>query len=89
MDYRQAIQAMTPDTYARLQRALEIGKWPDGSALTDSQKTELMQAVIAYGEIHLEPSERSGFIDRGHKAGDSCDDPLEQALNWQQQGAGD
>jgi hypothetical protein len=40
-----------------------------------------MQAVIAWGEQHLPPEQRVGFIDKGHKAGDSCDEP--QPLNWQ------
>jgi hypothetical protein len=39
-----------------------------------------MQAVIAYGELNLPPEERIGYIDKGHKAGEECDD--EVALVW-------
>jgi hypothetical protein len=38
-----------------------------------------MQAVIAYGELNLPREERIGYIDKGHKAGDVCD---EEPLKW-------
>ena len=41
-----------------------------------------LQAIIAWGALHLEESERVGFIDRGHKAGDTCDAPEETPLSW-------
>jgi uncharacterized protein len=68
MDYLQLVSSMTPETYRGLLRAVEIGKWPDGRALTSAQRGEALQALI----------------DRGHKAGDSCDDPGEIALKWQE-----
>ena len=37
---------------------------------------------IAWGEKHLPEEQRVGYIDKGHKEGDSCDDPLETPLNW-------
>lgn len=75
MDYLKTIAEMSPEIYARLQRAVETGRWPDGNPLTPEQKASALQAVIAYGELHLEASQRVGFIDRGHKAGEMCDDP--------------
>lgn len=81
MEYQQLIDTMSPELYRRLQRAIETGRWPDGSAVTAEQKQHAMQAVIAWGEQHLPPEQRVGFIDKGHKAGDSCDEP--QPLNWQ------
>jgi uncharacterized protein YeaC (DUF1315 family) len=50
--------------------------------LTEEQRQHAMQAVITWGEIHLPPNERVGFIDKGAKAGDSCDDP--QPLAWKE-----
>ena len=85
MDYQQLIDSMTPDIYRRLTRSLEIGKWPDGKPLTSEQREHAMRAVIAWGETHLSAEERVGYIDRGHKAGDVCDDPEETPLNWQDQ----
>jgi uncharacterized protein YeaC (DUF1315 family) len=75
---------MTPDIYRGLLRAVEIGKWPDGRALTSAQRGEALQAVIAWSKLNLPPDEQIGFIDRGDKAGDSCDDPGETALKWQE-----
>jgi hypothetical protein len=43
-----------------------------------------MAAIIAWGERHLPVNERVGYIDKGHKAGDSCDDPGETTLNWKE-----
>ncbi len=82
MDYRQMIDSMSPDIYRQLRRAVEVGKWPDGSPLTPEQKHNALQAVIAWGEAHLPPEQRVGYIDKGRKAGDSCDDPAEQPLAW-------
>ena len=82
MDYQQMIASMTPETYRSLRRAVELGKWPDGSPLSPEQRENAMQAVIAWGEKHLDASQRVGYIDKGHKAGESCDDPEETPLNW-------
>ena len=60
-------------TEARVER-LGI-EWPDGRRLSPEQREETMQAVIAWGEMHLPPHERVGYIDRGSKqAGQTCDD---------------
>lgn len=82
MDYRQLIASMTVETYHSLRRAVELGKWPDGRPLTPEQRENALQAVIAWGEKHLEAEQRAGYIDKGHKAGDSCDDPAETPLSW-------
>ena len=84
MDYQQLIETMTPAIYQNLKRSVEIGKWPDGKPLTPEQRQEAMQAVIAWGKLYLPENERVGFIDKGHKAGDSCDDPQETALKWRE-----
>jgi hypothetical protein len=39
-----------------------------------------MQAVIAWGALNLPPEERIGYIDKGHKAESSCDDP--EPMTW-------
>jgi len=82
MDYQQLIDTMSPEIYQKLKRSLEVGKWPDGKPLTAGQRHQTMQAIIAWGENHLPENERVGYIDKGDKAGDSCDDLQETPLNW-------
>ena len=71
---------MDRQIYEQLLESLSTGRWPDGRALTETQRQHAMRAVITWGEIHLSPEERVGFIDKGAKAGDVCDDP--EPLTW-------
>ena len=71
---------MDRQVYEQLLESLSSGRWPDGRALTETQRQHAMRAVITWGEIHLSPEERVGFIDKGAKAGDVCDDP--EPLTW-------
>lgn len=86
MNLQHLIDHITPDIHANLKRAVEIGKWPDGRALTAEQRELCLQAVIVYEARHLEEHERVGYIDRGHKEeGEVCDDHdhgAEQPLKW-------
>ncbi|MEE2731572.1 YeaC family protein [Ketobacter sp.] len=87
MDFNALIDSITPETYQALLKALELGKWADGNRLTPEQKEHVMQAIIAYGEKHLPPQQRVGFIDRGSKdEGEVCDDPhpVEQPVKFLQ-----
>lgn len=89
MDYQQLIDAMTPELYERMRRALEIGKWPDGTPLTGEQREQTMQAVIIWGERHLDTQERVGFINKKEKEGELCDSETESQestpLKWKDQ----
>ena len=80
--YRQSVRQMDRKTYDRLVEALAIGRWPDGRTLSEAQRQSAMQAVITWGELHLAPEERVGFIDKGSKANEVCDDPT--LLNWKE-----
>tara|TARA_R110000823_G_scaffold132777_7_gene261278 strand:+ start:4127 stop:4399 length:273 start_codon:yes stop_codon:yes gene_type:complete len=82
MHYRQFIAEMSPEVYARLKLAVELGKWPDGRALSQEQRENALQAVIAWDAMHREHSERVGFIDKKHKAGETCDDEVASTLRW-------
>jgi uncharacterized protein YeaC (DUF1315 family) len=79
-NYLDAIAAMPRSVYDRLLAALETGLWPDQSNVTAEQREHAMQAVIAWGQLHLPEGERVGFIDKGYKGGDHCDEP--QTLQW-------
>ncbi|HEY7776571.1 MAG TPA: DUF1315 family protein [Kineobactrum sp.] len=82
MDYQQVIEQMSPQVYQSLRRSVELGKWPDGRTITPEQRASAMQAIIAWGELHLPPEQRIGYIDKGSKAGSSCDDPEPVPLRW-------
>ncbi len=53
---------ITPEIYTRLQQAVAIGRWPDGSRLDAEQRALCLQAVLAWGERHLLPEQRVGHI---------------------------
>ena len=79
--YEEAVKAIPKELYQRMVDALSTGRWPDGRELTEKQRNEAMEAVLLWGEYHLPKEERIGFIDKGAKAGDTCDDPI--PLKWQ------
>ena len=46
MEVNELISMVTPEIYQRISTAVELGKWPDGVALTDEQKEHCMQIVL-------------------------------------------
>jgi uncharacterized protein YeaC (DUF1315 family) len=88
MNFQHLLDHITPEIHQNLKRAVEIGKWPDGRALTPEQRALSLQAVIAYEAGHVQEHERVGFIDRSSKAeGEVCNDEHdhaseEQPLQW-------
>jgi uncharacterized protein YeaC (DUF1315 family) len=82
MEYQQALSRLSPQLIGRFRRALELGRWPDGEAVSDVQKAHCMQAIIAYEQTHLQESDRVGYIDRGIKEGPSVDDPALTTITW-------
>jgi hypothetical protein len=73
MDYQELINKLNPDIYRRLKQALEMGKWPDGNALSTAQKVSCMDAIISWESRHISPEQRTGYIDRGRKReGERC-----------------
>ena len=43
---KDILAALNPDVVANLKRAIELGKWPDGRRLTDTQKETCLHAVL-------------------------------------------
>ena len=87
MEFSELLNTLTPEVYQRLKRAVELGKWPDGRALTRQQRQLSLQAVIAYELQHLPEEERSGYIPpQAHAhcggSGEVADADSEQPLNW-------
>lgn len=52
MEVKDLIAAMTPEIYQRLVQAVELGKWPDGVALTPEQKEHSLQAVMLWQSMN-------------------------------------
>ncbi|MBV1789573.1 YeaC family protein [Marinobacterium sp. D7] len=79
MNFEKMIEAMTPDVYNALKRAVELGKWPNGERLSQEQRETSMRAVIAYEHVREMPDDqRIGYIDRTRPDGKQhgCD-PLQ------------
>jgi uncharacterized protein YeaC (DUF1315 family) len=79
MDLQQLLNSITPQIYKQLQRAIEIGKWPDGRALTAEQRSLCMQAIIAYDQRKPE-HERTGYVEP--KKPDCVPKANEQPVKW-------
>ncbi|MEH0875824.1 YeaC family protein [Pectobacterium cacticida] len=52
MELNELIDAMTPTIYQRIVTAVELGKWPDGVALTPEQKENCLQMVMLWQARH-------------------------------------
>ena len=80
------VRNLTDHEYQNLKRALELGKWPDGSPLNQEQREHCLQLVLAYDQINLPEEQRVGFIHKGKKEGQSCDTPTpdEQLISIKQ-----
>jgi uncharacterized protein YeaC (DUF1315 family) len=83
VDYLQLIESMSPAVYRRLVRSVELGKWPDGNALTREQRENALQAIIAWGQRNLPEEERVGYLRGGKAVAESCDTAGESPLRWQ------
>ena len=77
MNVQQMLAVLDADVVARLKTAVEIGKWPNGAALTTEQRQVCMQAVIAWEHEHVAATERTVYIDKSkktHVEEEVCDD---------------
>lgn len=85
MNYEDLLKSLTPEIYTSLKNAVEVGRWPDGRALTAAQREQCIEAVIAYEYQHLEPEARSGYIPpkpHTHCGGNGEVAEAEQPLKW-------
>ncbi len=58
----ELVNAMTPEIHEQLKSAVELGRWENGERLTDEQKANCLQAIIAYDQANLSPEQRVGFV---------------------------
>ena len=52
MNVDELVNSLTPEVYQRLATAVELGKWPDGVALTPEQKENSLQLVMLWQARH-------------------------------------
>ena len=56
--------SLTPEMADDLKRAIELGKFPDGSVVSGQQRELMLEATIIYDSLKLPEQERTGFIHR-------------------------
>ncbi|MCL9783077.1 DUF1315 family protein [Vibrio sp. S4M6] len=52
MDTERLVDAITPEAYENLTYAVETGRWPDGTQLSQEQRDSCMQALMLYQSKH-------------------------------------
>ncbi|MCU4677165.1 DUF1315 family protein [Catenovulum sp. 2E275] len=57
MDLLTTIENMPESVYLKLKQAVELGKWDNGIALSNEQKSTCLQTVMAWQAKHLNSTE--------------------------------
>lgn len=78
-NFADLIESITPETYETLKIAIEIGKWGDGTKLTQEQKELTMQAMIMWEMTNLPEEERTGYM-----GGQECKKQTQKRLSEEQ-----
>ena len=81
MNQDELAKILVPEVYEELKKAVEIGKWPDGNPLSQSQKEYCMQAIIHYEFHNLPEHERTGYIPP-KKTPCAKDEDEPQTIKW-------
>ncbi|GIU49185.1 YeaC family protein [Shewanella algidipiscicola] len=64
-DINKVIDEMPDEVYARLLSAAELGKWDDGSVLSDEQKEQTLQLVMLYQARRLNQTDHFTIGNQG------------------------
>lgn len=73
-NFDDLIATMTPEVCDNMRKAVELGKWADGRALTREQKELCLQAVIAWETKNLPEEQRAGYMEQQCKSGGATDE---------------
>lgn len=78
MNKQDILNSLNPEIIAKFRTAIEIGKWENGTKLTDEQRATCMQAVMVWEHEYLPTEERTGYIEKpkdkkGNTIGEECD----------------
>lgn len=57
MSIDNMVSNLTPQVYENLKTAVELGKWADGTVLSEQQKAQTLQLVMAYQSKVLKSTE--------------------------------
>lgn len=64
MNLNAMLEILDENIVERLKTAIEIGKWPNGNAITAEQRQICMHAVMAWEYTHLPIQQRTGYIEK-------------------------
>ena len=56
------LKVLNPQIVGSLKRAIELGKWPNGVALTAEQKMLCGEAVAHWEQQHMPATDRVGYV---------------------------
>ncbi|WP_308363812.1 MULTISPECIES: DUF1315 family protein [unclassified Microbulbifer] len=81
MSFQQLLNNLNPQIIGSLKRAIELGKWPNGAAITDEQRRLCAEAVANWEKRSLPVEARVGYVPpKNTPCADKTVD--EQKLNW-------
>jgi hypothetical protein len=87
MQLEHLLNGLTPEIYQRLCQCVETGKWLDGTALTEHQRGQCMQAIMVYqakistSAEHMTVGSDGGIV---HKSKSELRQELRQDLGREQ-----
>lgn len=62
MSIDKILDGVTPDIYGRMQNAIATGRWPNGVLLSEDQRANCLQIIIAHDAKHKDTEERVGYL---------------------------
>ncbi|WP_043320824.1 YeaC family protein [Microbulbifer sp. HZ11] len=75
------LKALNPQIVGSLKRAIELGKWPNGVALTGEQKSLCAEAIAYWEQQYAAPTERVGYVPpKATPCADKSD--VEETVTW-------
>lgn len=81
MSFEELLRNLNPQVIGSLKRAIELGKWPNGVAITAEQRRLCAEAVANWERAHLPAEAHVGRVPpKKTPCGDRKEE--EQELNW-------
>ncbi|TLM74856.1 DUF1315 family protein [Microbulbifer harenosus] len=79
----ELLQILNPQIVGSLKRAIELGKWPNGVALSAQQKMLCAEAVAYWEQTHTAPADRVGYVPpKATPCADKHDHDYEETVTW-------
>ncbi|MBN8430520.1 DUF1315 family protein [Microbulbifer salipaludis] len=74
------LKILNPQIVGSLKRAIELGKWPNGVALTEQQRLLCGEAVVYWEQRNATPESRVGYVPP--KATPCADKHEDETVTW-------